>query len=103
MCYHVCATWVPQIIGAVPGIQHGESRVTTDGKYLPNVAMSIMLMKLKSLFSIDSFLLRFIAEYLSGRKQSVVVRGGVLHPVNYQSYQESPKVIYKVQLFLYYS
>ena len=40
-CYDVCATWVPQIIGAVPGIQHGESRVTTDGKYSPNVAMSI--------------------------------------------------------------
>ena len=36
----MCATWVPQIIGAVPGIQHGESRVTTDGKYSPNVAMS---------------------------------------------------------------
>ena len=41
-CYHVCATWVPQIIGAVPGIQHGESRVTTDGKYSPNVAMSMV-------------------------------------------------------------
>ena len=40
-CYHVCATWVPQIIGAVPGIQHGESRVTTVGPYSPNVAMSI--------------------------------------------------------------
>ena len=40
-CYHVCATWVPQIIGAVPEIQHGESRVTTEGKYSPNVAMSI--------------------------------------------------------------
>ena len=40
-CYHVCATWVPQIIGAVPGIQHGESRVTTEGVYSPNVAMSI--------------------------------------------------------------
>ena len=43
-CYHVCATWVPQIIGAVPGIQHRESRVTTDGKYSPNVAMSMKLM-----------------------------------------------------------
>ena len=31
----------PQIIGAVPGIQHDESRVTTDGKYSPNVVMSI--------------------------------------------------------------
>ena len=41
MCYHVCTTWVPQIIGAVPGIQHGESRVTTVGPYSPNVAMSI--------------------------------------------------------------
>ena len=40
-CYHVCATWVSQIIGAVPGIQHGESRVTTVGPYSPNVAMSI--------------------------------------------------------------
>ena len=40
-CYHVCATWVPQIIGAVPEIQHGESRVTTEGVYSPNVAMSI--------------------------------------------------------------
>ena len=37
----MCATWVPQIIGAVPGIQHGESRVTTVGPYSPNVAMSI--------------------------------------------------------------
>ena len=35
----------------------------------------IMSMKLKSLFSIDNFLLRFITEYLSGRKQSVVVGG----------------------------
>ena len=39
-CYHVCATWVPQIIRAVSGIQHGESRVTTVGLYLPNMAMS---------------------------------------------------------------
>ena len=39
----MCATWVPQIIGAVPGIQHGESRVTTVGPYSPNVAMSIPL------------------------------------------------------------
>ena len=39
--YHVCATWVPKMLGAVPGIQHGESRVTTDGKYSPNVAMII--------------------------------------------------------------
>ena len=38
----MCATWVPQIIGAVPGIQHGESRVTTVGPYSPNVAMSII-------------------------------------------------------------
>ena len=37
----MCATWVPQIIGAVPEIQHGESRVTTEGVYSPNVAMSI--------------------------------------------------------------
>ena len=37
----MCATWVSQIIGAVPGIQHGESRVTTVGPYSPNVAMSI--------------------------------------------------------------
>ena len=36
----MCATWVPQIIGAVPEIQHGESRVTTEGVYSPNVAMS---------------------------------------------------------------
>ena len=42
-CYHVCATWVPQIIGAVSGIQHGESRVTTVGSYSPNMAMSIVL------------------------------------------------------------
>ena len=39
----MCATWVPQIIGAVPEIQHGESRVTTEGVYSPNVAMSIRL------------------------------------------------------------
>ena len=39
----MCATWVSQIIGAVPGIQHGESRVTTVGPYSPNVAMSIVL------------------------------------------------------------
>ena len=38
----MCATWVPQIIGAVPEIQHGESRVTTEGVYSPNVAMSIV-------------------------------------------------------------
>ena len=31
----------PKIIGAVPGIQHGESRVTTVVLYSPNVAMSI--------------------------------------------------------------
>ena len=37
-CYHG-ETRV--IIGAVPGIQHGESRVTTEGKYSSNVAMSI--------------------------------------------------------------
>ena len=43
-CYHVCATWVPQIIGAVPGIQYGESRVTTEGVYSPNVAMSIVFL-----------------------------------------------------------
>ena len=39
-CYHVMATVVPKIIGAVPGIQHGESRVTTVGLYSPNVAIS---------------------------------------------------------------
>ena len=44
-CYHVCATWVTQIIVAMPGIQHGESRVTTEGVYSPNVAMSIDLSK----------------------------------------------------------
>ena len=38
-----------QIIGAVPGIQHGESRVTTVGPYSPNVAMSIR--SLKSIYS----------------------------------------------------
>ena len=38
----MCATWVPQIIGAVPEIQHGESRVTTEGVHSPNVAMSIL-------------------------------------------------------------
>ena len=38
----MCATWVPQIIGAVPEIQHGESRVTTEGVYSPNVAMSVL-------------------------------------------------------------
>ena len=42
MSYHVHCAGVPQIIGAVPGIQHGEPRVTTDGKYSPNVAMSIV-------------------------------------------------------------
>ena len=52
----------------------------------------IILLKLKSLFSIESYLLRFIAENLNGRKQSVVV--GVLHLKNYQSDQESPKVLY---------
>ena len=41
-CYHVCATWVPQIIGAVPGIKHGESRVTTEGVYSPNVSSIYM-------------------------------------------------------------
>ena len=40
----MCATWVPQIIGAVPEIQHGESRVTTEGVYSPNVAMSIIIL-----------------------------------------------------------
>ena len=44
-------------------------------KAFDSVNHDIILMKLKSLFSIDSFLLRFIAEYLSGRKQSVVVGG----------------------------
>ena len=45
------------------------------GVTFDSVNHDIILMKLKSLFSIDSFLLRFIAEYLSGRKQSVVVGG----------------------------
>ena len=49
-CYHVCATCVPQIMGAVPEIQHGESRVTTDGHYSPNVAMYPIVIA-KSIFS----------------------------------------------------
>ena len=44
-------------------------------KAFDSVKHDIILMKLKSLFSIDSFLLRLIAEYLSGRKQIVVVGG----------------------------
>ena len=56
--YHVCATWVPQIIGAVPGIQHGESRVTTEGKYSPNVAMSIIASMIKDFGSRTKFLER---------------------------------------------
>ena len=75
-------------------------------KEYDSVDHEIILIKLKSLFSIDSFLLRFISEYLSGRRQCVVVGGATsselkvllgvlsLHLVNYQSHQESPKVIY---------
>ena len=75
-------------------------------KEYDSVDHEIILIKLKSLFSIDSFLLRFISEYLSGRIQCVVVGGATsselkvllgvlsLHLVNYQSHQEFPKVIY---------
>ena len=55
-CYHVCATWVPQIIGAVPGIQHGESRVTTDGQYSPNMAMSCIPKNKRMVSSKENYL-----------------------------------------------
>ena len=43
----MCATWVPQIIGAVPEIQHGESRVTTEGVYSPNMSIGAECSKLR--------------------------------------------------------
>ena len=55
----MCATWVSQIIGAVPGIQHGESRVTTVGPYSPNVAMSIRFKNIIGVNISDDF---FISE-----------------------------------------
>ena len=44
-------------------------------KAFDSVNHDLILMKLKSLFSIDSYLLQFISKYLSGRKQNVVVGG----------------------------
>ena len=44
-----------------------------------------ILHKLKSQYNIDSFLLRFIANYLSGRKQCVVVGGSISSTVSVTS------------------
>ena len=46
-------------------------------KAFDSVNHDIILKKLKSIYSIDSFLLRFITTYLKGRTQSVAVGGSV--------------------------
>ena len=46
-------------------------------KAFDSVNHDIILKKLKSIYSIDSFLLQFIATYLKGRTQSVAVGGFV--------------------------
>ena len=51
-------------------------------KAFDSVNHDIILQKLKSQFNIDSFLLRFIVNYLSGRKQCVVMGGSVSSTLN---------------------
>ena len=46
-------------------------------KAFDSVNHDIILSKLKIFFQIDSILLKFVAEYLKGRKQSVVIGGFV--------------------------
>ena len=54
-------------------------------KAFDSVNHDIILQKLKTQFNIDSFLLRFIANYLSGRKQCVVIGGSISSTVSVSS------------------
>ena len=46
-------------------------------KAFDSVSHDLILQKLKNLYGIDGFMLRFIKSYLQGRKQQVVVGGAV--------------------------
>ena len=46
-------------------------------KAFDSVSHDLILHKLKNLYHIDGFMLRFISSYLKGRQQQVVVGGSV--------------------------
>ena len=65
-------------------------------KAFDSVNHDIILHKLKYQFDIDGLLLKFLVNYLEGRKQAVVIRGANRAPA------QSPLVFRKVQFLVHY-